>query len=131
MRKIKWMAKHVARGAVFVKRGLLAAAVLAAPPLLIALAPAHAFAQERLQIAPLQGTDAPAWLLSDYLPFSSPGGATLQGLLTHTAARDLLMAVMFAICIAMVFGASYLWRENVNRFKADAERKQRNDLGGL
>ncbi|WP_180897545.1 hypothetical protein [Martelella soudanensis] len=125
MRMVKRVANRIARRSIFVKRGILA---LAALPILTAFAPAQASAQQQLQTVPLQGTDTAAILFEGYLPFSSPGGSALQGFLTHTAARDLMMATLFAICLAMVIAASYLWRENVNHLKADAERRQRNDF---
>ena len=125
MRMVKRVASRIARRSIFIKRGIFALATL---PVLTAFAPAGASAEQTWQGAPLPGTNGGAMLLDGYLPFSSPGGSALQGLLSHTAARDLMIAAMFAICLAMVFGASYLWRENVSHLKADAERRQRNDL---
>ncbi|WP_292056160.1 hypothetical protein [Martelella sp.] len=125
MRMVKRMARGIARRSIFIKRGIFAFATL---PVLTAFAPAGASAEQSWQAAPLSGTNGGAMLFDGYLPFSSPGGSALQGLLSHTAARDLMIAAMFAICLAMVFGASYLWRENVSHLKADAERRQRNEF---
>ena len=124
MRMVHKAAKRVVRA--FKRRSYLLAAGFAA------LAPAGAFAQERIQSAPLSADTAQDMLMSGYFPFStSAGGDLLQGLMTHTAARDLMIAMMFAVCLAMVFAASYLWRENLNHLKADAERKERNRLDRL
>ena len=124
MRMVKRVTKRVAKAC---NRKTYAAAAV-----LLTLGPVSAFAQERLQTAPLEAANTPLFSYDGYFPFStSAGGGLLQGLLTHSAARDILIATMFAICLAMVFAASYLWRENVNHLKSNAERQQRRRMDGF
>lgn len=127
MRTMTRMARGFVRHSAAIARGFYAMA-LCAVPAWMALAPAQAAAQETYRAAPLGLAEAQSPLFDGYFALSSSGGSWLQGLLTHTAARDILIAAMFAICIAMIFAASYLWRENVAHLQADVEKKQRDKL---
>ncbi|MET3598668.1 hypothetical protein [Martelella mangrovi] len=109
------------------KRGLYAIAALGMPALM-AMAPTQAAAQNSLDTAPLVAVDPASDFFAEYLPFSGSGTNSFQDIFNHVVARDLMIGLMLAIAVAMVVGASYLWRENVNHLRADADSKKRKAL---
>ncbi len=106
------------------KRRLSALALLGTPALM-AMTPFPAAARTGFDSAPLAAADPASSFFSEYLPFAGSSGATYHDVLSHALARDLLIGVMLAIAVAMVAGASFLWRENVNHLQEDADRKKR------
>ncbi|TNB48357.1 hypothetical protein FF124_08480 [Martelella lutilitoris] len=109
------------------KRGLSALALLGTPALM-AMTPFPAVARTGLDTAPLAAADPASSFFSEYLPFAGSSGTAYHDLLSHALARDLLIGAMLAIAIAMVAGASFLWRENVNHLQKEADRKKRGVL---
>lgn len=98
---------------------------------MVVFLPGAASAQQIIPAIPTGGPDSSVLIFGDYLrlPVTAPSSQTLQGIFTEALSRDLLIGLMLAICVAMVIGASYLWRENVDHLRADAERqKQRETL---
>nr|WP_272212255.1 hypothetical protein [Marinicella sp. W31]MDC2878167.1 hypothetical protein [Marinicella sp. W31] len=117
------MLKTIRRSGVL-QRGLRVLAIIATP-ICVALAPLQAVAQETMVSAALNGSEASTGFFSPYLPFPGNSDNALASLSTHVAARDLMIGLMLVICVAMVAGASYLWRENVVHLQADVKRKKR------
>lgn len=109
------------------KGGLLALAMLGTPALM-AMAPFPAAARAGIDAAPLAAADPASSFFSEYLPFAGSSGSAYHDIIGHALARDLLIGAMLAIAIAMVAGASFLWRENVNHLREDADRKKRGAL---
>lgn len=101
-------------------------------PVIAMLAPHQATAANESMNA-LSGqslSSSPALVFSDYLNFTTSTNANSIGnLLSENFARDAMIGAMFAICIAMIAGASFLFRENVNHIRLIAEEKKRNGLG--
>ncbi|WP_176085489.1 hypothetical protein [Martelella sp. HB161492] len=112
--------------------------LLASLGLLAAATPALA-APAGNYVAPLAQADGvtalqhpSALLLNYYLMF--PQGATIaapESLASGMLTRDLVMAGLMATFIAMVVGASFLWRESISSFASDEERRNRESSGLL
>ncbi|MBB4123456.1 hypothetical protein [Martelella radicis] len=109
-------------------RRWLAAMAFMGMPALMAMAPLQAAARTGFENAPISAADPASTFFSEYLPFSGSSGSAYQEIINHALARDLLIGAMLAIAIAMVAGASLLWRENVNHLREDADRKKRGAL---
>ncbi|TPW31753.1 hypothetical protein FJU08_08405 [Martelella alba] len=111
--------------------------LLASLGLLAAATPALAAPVDH-HIAPLTQADGvtalqhpSALLLNYYLTF--PQGATIaapEGLTSDMLTRDLVMGLLMATFVAMVLGASFLWRESMSSLRKDEERRNR-DAAGL
>lgn len=70
---------------------------------------------------------------NDYFDLSQATSAfrPFSNLMYNDVARDIMIAILMAICIAMVTGASFLWRENAIHLRSDVEKEKRRRLNDL
>jgi len=104
---------------------------ITAIPVIAMLAPSQA-ASANSSIHALSGqtlSNSPTLIFNDYLNFAPKNNAQALGsLLSESLARDIMIGAMLAICIAMIAGASFLFRENVNHIRSEAEARKRESL---
>ena len=100
---------------------------------LVSLFPVQAAAATAPAPMTIESAGGTLMLFGDYFrfPAASDVAGQSQNLVSDIMARDVMLGLLFAICVAMVIGASYLWRENVNRIEADVQKKKRGTFDSL
>lgn len=129
MKTIKQAAARRVSRLKLLKRRLLAPVFVASAFGGLAMAlPTQAAAATAPAPMTLESAGGTSMLFGDYFSFPVASDIARQShhFVTDMMARDVMLAVLFAICIAMVIGASYLWRENVSRIEADVQKNKRN-----